>query len=350
MAVLRQLADPAAYRPCLWDLKSDAVGRGYWVDLFRWHLDRLLVPLVTDVYGATPAAIDALRADYLAGFDDVARHPQRFDRLDVLFFTELRRDALNRHGFADPFRRVKERANAAALAVWPELRAEWDAAAPQRQKDLLTRGLMAGNLFDLGSRATVASEAAANAEFRGTRDRQPPRPWLRDDVDRWWARWDGSPPYRHAVFFADNAGGDIVLGCLPLVRWLLVRGTRMTLAANTGPALNDITAVELPPLLATCAAGDSILTDALGSGRLRVAATGSTTPLLDLANLNDDFVDGTADADLIHLHGMGRGIESNYHVAFRCDTLTTAVLKDEAVAAHVGGRLFDCVFRFAPAC
>jgi type II pantothenate kinase len=213
---------------------------------------------------------------------------------------------------------------------------------------MLARGLMAGNLFDLGSRATVASEAEANAEFLRTRDRQPPRPWFRDNVDRWWQRWDDRP-YRHAVCFVDNAGGDIVLGCLPLARWMLAHEVRVTLAANTGPALNDITATELTPLLARCAATDPCLTAALRDGRLMVAATGSTTPLLDLTDLNADFVALTADADLIHLHGMGRGIESNFHVPFTCDTLTTAVLKDEAVATHLGGGVFDCVFRFEPA-
>ncbi len=348
MAILRQLADPAGYRPCAWDLKADAAARTYWVELFRWHLDRVLMPLVTEVYSPTPAQVDAMRADYLARFDEVERQPERFERLDVLRFTELRRDVLARHRFDDPFRGVKERANAAALAVWPQLRAEFDAAPPRRQQDLLTRGLMAGNLFDLGSRATVASEAEANAEFLRTRDRQPPRPWFRDDVDRWWRRWDDRP-YRRAVCFVDNAGGDIVLGCLPLARWMLARGARVTLAANAGPALNDITAAELTPLLARCAEPDPRLASALRDGRLRVAATGSTTPLLDLTDLNGDFVELAADADLIHLHGMGRGIESNFHVPFTCDTLTTAVLKDEAVAAHVGGRVFDCVFRFEPA-
>lgn len=348
MAILRQLADPSGYRPCAWDLKADPAARAYWAELFRWHLDQVLLPLVAEVYSPASAQVGVLRSDYLARFDQVEQQPERFERLDVLRFTELRRDVLARHGFGDPFCHVKQRANAAALAVWLRLRAELDAAPPQRQRDLLARGLMAGNLFDLGSRATVASEAEANAEFLHTRDRQPPRPWFRDDVDRWWQRWDDRP-YRHAVCFVDNAGGDIVLGCLPLARWMLAHGARVTLAANTGPALNDITAAELTPLLARCAEPDPFLASAWRDGRLRVAATGGTTPLLDLTDLNGDFVALTADADLIHLHGMGRGIESNFHVPFTCDTLTTAVLKDDAVAAHLGGRVFDCVFRFEPA-
>jgi hypothetical protein len=52
------------------------------------------------------------------------------------------------------------------------------------------------------------------------------------------------------------------------------------------------------------------------------------------------------DADLIVLLGMARAIESNYGAHFRVDALWSAVLKDQAMARHMGGDLFDCVFRF----
>jgi type II pantothenate kinase len=71
--------------------------------------------------------------------------------------------------------------------------------------------------------------------------------------------------------------------------------------------------------------------------------------LIDLTRLSADFVAATRDADLLMLHGMGRAIESNFHVRFGCDTLWSAVIKDEAVARRAGGKLFDCVFRFEAA-
>jgi len=37
------------------------------------------------------------------------------------------------------------------------------------------------------------------------------------------------------------------------------------------------------------------------------------------------------------------------HARFTCDVLHTAVLKDAAVAVRIGGRVFDCVFRYTPA-
>lgn len=348
MAVLPQLHDPHKYRPCTWDLKSDAAGRAYWLDLFHWHLDAVLVPLIQDVYAPPSAALAALRKDYAATYNQVAQDPSAFDRIDVLLFTSLRHQVLTRHGFDDPFQHVKTRANEAALDLLPAIVSEIDTTAGDAQCDLLIRGLMAGNIFDLGSRATIQRHADGQTAFRETRQTQRPRPWWMDDVDAWHARWQ-QRPYCHAVFFVDNAGGDILLGNLPLVRWMLTHDTRVTLAANSAPALNDILASELPDLLARATEHDELLRATYASDQLRILATGSDTPLIDLTLLDESFVAAVADADLIMLHGMGRAIESNFHAAFTCDTTWSAVLKDEAVARHIGAELFDCVFRFHPA-
>lgn len=263
--------------------------------------------------------------------------------------TELRAEVQVRHGFDDPFRGFKRRENDAALELLPGVLAELDAAAPDQQREMLVFGLMAGNIVDLGSRATVTRFREGNTAFRQTRAAQPPRPWHRDDVAAWWERWNTGPGYRHVVVFVDNAGGDLVLGCLPLAHWMLEAGACVTLAANTGPALNDITAAELEPLLERCARLDAPLAAATREGRLRPVATGSRAPLLDLTRLSAECVAATRGADLVMLHGMGRAVESNFRVRFHCGALWTAVLKDEAVAARIGGRLFDCVFRFKSA-
>merc|ERR1719232_1552291 len=55
--------------------------------------------------------------------------------------------------------------------------------------------------------------------------------------------------YQRAIIFVDNSGADIVLGMIPLARELLQRGTEVVLAANSLPALNDITASELRSLM-----------------------------------------------------------------------------------------------------
>ena len=353
MAHLRQLAEPDSYQPCDWDLKADAAGRQYWVDAFRWHLDAVVLPLVKEQYpDAPPERLATFRTEYRRKFEEIAEDPERYERLDMLYFTELRWTVQGPLGFDDPFRKVKQRENESALALYPGVLAELDAAGRVGCRTLLAQGLMAGNIFDLGSKAAIERYQDGQAAFRAARAALPSQPWFIDDTAAWWARWDASPEsvpaYQHVVFFVDNAGGDILLGCLPMVRWLLQAGARVTLAANTLPALNDVTAAELLPLVERCAEMDAVMKDALASGALRVMATGSRAPLLHLGRLTDEFVAATADADLIILHGMGRSIESNFHVPFVCDVLRVSALKDERVAERIGARLFDCVFRWVP--
>ena len=47
------------------------------------------------------------------------------------------------------------------------------------------------------------------------------------------------------MILLDNSGADAVLGMIPLARELARRGAHVVLAANSLPALNDITDLEL---------------------------------------------------------------------------------------------------------
>ena len=88
---------------------------------------------------------------------------------------------------------------------------------------------------------------------------------------------------------------------------------------------------------------------ALVSGEMfEVVSTGNDLPLIDLSNVTDELNLAAADADLVILEGMGRAIESNLDAKFTVDTLHLALLKDEAVAARVGGQLYDCVCKYTP--
>jgi type II pantothenate kinase len=343
------LAERSAYRACDWDLQRDAAGRAYWLAHFREHLELLVAQINEQYPDATPQQIELFRADYLATMRSLDATPGQYSRIDVLLIDELRHDLLTRYGFEDPFRGIKLRENAAALETLPRVLAELDAASPEVSLELLATGLLAGNLFDLGAPATTALYRNRGLDFWQMRAALPPRPWFIDDWDRWQRHWLEGKPYRHVLLFADNAGPDICLGCLPLARRMLQAGARVTLAANTAPALNDVTASELTDLLARAGPMDKTLARALADHRLAIVASGARAPLIDLAQLSTDCVERTADADLILLHGMGRAVESNLHAQFSCDALWVAVLKDEAIAARLGGRLFDCILRFQPA-
>lgn len=88
-------------------------------------------------------------------------------------------------------------------------------------------------------------------------------------------------PHKCALFFVDNSGVDIILGVMPFVRELLLRGTevrlqpaegflllgasaalspsQVVLASNSGPALNDVTNGELQILTERIAAMDPVI-------------------------------------------------------------------------------------------
>jgi type II pantothenate kinase len=49
------------------------------------------------------------------------------------------------------------------------------------------------------------------------------------------------PCFTKAVVFVDNSGADILMGIVPFIRYLLGKGTRVILAANSTPCVNDVT-------------------------------------------------------------------------------------------------------------
>jgi hypothetical protein len=66
-------------------------------------------------------------------------------------------------------------------------------------------------------------------------------------------------PFPQAVILLDNSGADAVLGIIPLARELARRGATVVLAANSLPALNDITDVELKQVMELAAQVDPVL-------------------------------------------------------------------------------------------
>jgi type II pantothenate kinase len=343
---LRQLADAARYRACDWDLKRNADARRAYLAHFRRHLERLTALIAEQEPQPSRAGLEAFRREHLRELAALENEPQRGARLDILTMDETLADLLERYGFDDPYRTIKARETAAALETLPRRLAELDAHPPELQLERLACGLLAGNLFDLGAPASVSRFGGRWGDFRQMLASVPPRPWFIDGLDAWRSRLLDGPTYGHLAFFVDNAGPDICLGCLPLARWMVRTGTRVTLVANSGPALNDVTAPELNTLLERVATLDPPLAEARAGGRLAVCGSGSRTALIDLTRLDAACVAALGDADLILLHGMGRSLESNYRAKFHCDTLRVAVVKQQAVAELVGARLFDCVFRY----
>ena len=344
-SVLAQLAQPQQYRACASDLLIDAHARSSWLALFRTQGSALLRTAEAAGYDAAQCR-SALAALHRA-LDAIEEDPARHGRLDILLLDELRDGILRGNGIDDAYRDVKARENASALAALPAraalLAVESDDAA---RLAILLRGVLEGNLFDMGALLTAGHYEAghdlgAHVASAAPAPRVPTRPWRYDDVAALAAHLAHAPP-EHVVIFADNSGADAVLGVLPLAHELLQAGARVTLAANERPSLNDVTAAELAALRDP--AVESL--PELSSPRLTVRSTGSGAPLIDLTALDPAFVEATADADMLVLIGMGRALESNWHIPFLVPALRIAMVKDPEVARTVDADVLDAVCRF----
>jgi uncharacterized protein with ATP-grasp and redox domains len=348
MSPFVKLADPGSYLACDCDFAVDESSRNYWVSFFKRHLDVILKLGVEAAIGRdeSPEQVaersQRCREELDHQFDRFASDPRGFGRVTIMKLDQWRDGILRRNGFLDAFIDLKARENAKMLPVLPAVCAEIDLLSGEQQILTLIQGVFAGNIFDMGAGATARQFLAHSPDFFNTRSSLPDRPWLVDDYDALQHRLITGPLHRKLVFFIDNAGSDFLLGALPLIRWFAERGTEVVIAANERPTLNDLTVQELralwPRILFTI--------PSLARLPITIVSTGTAEPSIDLLHVSEALNQVSAEADLVILEGMGRGVESNFDAQFNCDALNIAMLKDEWVAARVGGILFDVVCRF----
>jgi uncharacterized protein with ATP-grasp and redox domains len=338
-----KLADPSTYTACNWDLCEDDAAREHWVGFFKRHLETIL-KLGMECSNAAPQATEraaACRREYLACFDRFAQRPSDYRNVTILTLDAWRDGLLRKYGFEDSFLDLKNRENAAALPLLPSVCRQLDAMSGGQQLRAVIEGVFAGNIFDMGAEATAKQMLGDGMDFFATRKKLPPRAWLIDDYDALAARMHETR-YRKVVFFIDNAGSDFVLGATPMMRYLARRGAEVIMAANERPTLNDMTIYDVrawwPRMIE--------VEPSLASLPIRPLSTGTGEPLIDLSAVSAELNDAARDADLIVVEGMGRGVESNLDAKFSCDALNLAMIKDEAVARRVDGKVYDVVCRF----
>ena len=346
------LSDPDSYVADQVDLVADKKGRKYWLDHFERHFaDTLGHALVH--YGRTARKeIEAARAEFAGLLARLREDPKSLGdgRLNVLSLCRMRDGTLRRHRLNDPFMYIKQRENAAAAEIYEEVVARLDELEGRDKWLALVTNVFAGNIFDLGSPATMHL-AEKPTDFAATLAGIKPRPWFIDDFDSLAESLPDFPPtnWVKAVVFVDNAGSDFALGIMPFVRELALCGTRIVLAANELPCLNDMTADETVKVVETLAARDEDLAALIRADMFEVVSSGSEECLIDLHEVTDELNEVAGDADLLVLEGMGRGVETNFDTSFTVDTLKIAILKDPQVASRIGGEVFDCICRYEPA-
>ncbi len=345
------LSEPDKYLAHDWDLLQDQPGREHWLELFAKHFTETLKHARMQYGRGATKPIAAAGEQFAATIEKLRQNPASLPsgKLSIIELCRLRETILRANKLNDPFGYIKMRENASASKLYPQVVRKLHVMENKAKWVHLVECVFAGNVFDLGATATMHL-AEKPGDFLQAIEQTKPRPWLIDDYDRLEQELLPVPPtkWAKAVVFVDNAGSDFILGVMPLVRELALGGTKVVLAANELPSLNDITADEAAMQVERLAALDEDLAALVSGEMFEVVSTGNDLPLIDLSNVTDELNLAAADADLVILEGMGRAIESNLDAKFTVDTLHLALLKDEAVAARVGGQLYDCVCKYTP--
>ncbi|XP_021753256.1 uncharacterized protein At2g17340-like [Chenopodium quinoa] len=120
---------------------------------------------------------------------------------------------------------------------------------------------------------------------------------------------------------------------------------QVILAANELPSINDVTYTELFDILSQLKDENGQLMG-VDTSKLLIANSGNDLPVIDLRSVSQEFAYVATDADLVILEGMGRGIETNLYAQFKCDSIKIGMVKHPEVAQFLGGRLYDCVFKY----
>ncbi|KAL9231782.1 hypothetical protein vseg_006958 [Gypsophila vaccaria] len=267
---------------------------------------------------------------------------------DCILLCRLREVLLRELGFRDIFKKVKDEENTKAISLFENVVKLNDAIEdPEKRLENLVRGVFAGNIFDLGSAQLAEVFSKDGMSFLATCQNLVPRPWVIDDFDTFKLKWT-KKSWRKAVIFVDNSGADIILGILPFARELLKRGTQVILAANDLPSINDITYTELFEIISKLKDENGQLMG-VDTANLFIANSGNDLPVIDLSNVSQELAYLASDADLVIMEGMGRGIETNLYAEFNCDSIKIGMVKHPEVAEFLGGRLYDCVFKYTEA-
>ncbi|KAI9174533.1 hypothetical protein LWI28_018667 [Acer negundo] len=370
LEVFPLLSDPKTYEPNTIDL-ADHNELEYWFTVLSGHLPDLVDKAVASEGGTDDAKRrgDAFARAFSAHLSRLIEDPAAYGKFGLANLLELREECLREFQFHDAYRSIKQRENEASLAVLADLFAELDSMSEETRLLSLIEGVLAANIFDWGSRACVDlyHKGTIIEIYRMSRNKMQ-RPWHVDDFDLFKERMLGSgdkkpQPHKRALLFVDNSGADIVLGMLPLARELLRRGTEVVLVANSLPALNDVTAMEVPVIVAEAAKHCDILRRAAEAGSLLVDAminpsdsskensssvplmvveNGCGSPCIDLRQVSSELAAAAKDADLIILEGMGRALHTNFNARFKCDALKLAMVKNQRLAEKlIEGNIYD---------
>jgi type II pantothenate kinase len=344
--------------PGLWDLARDTGVVPHWTAIFRANARFLLEIVAADgdrgAWARAERAVEifeGLLRDLDAG---VATPSVR----TVHAATLVREHLLRGHDLPDAYRGIKAREAGRVLLEAPAaLERAWELGGWDDSREALIEvlsDLLAGNLFDLGSRWTQEAFRAGELDIAGARRA------YRGRVAECLSQWDPAvlerlqprprpleaPAEGRVLLFADNAGVDFLLGILPAaVFW--ARRWEVVVVVNSLPASSDIAIQEARAHWSLLGAlPGSPLARAQAAGRLSLIESGTGSPGIDLRFVGAALNGVSPGARWVMLEGQGRAIETNWATRFVCPVLRAAVVKDPCVAERIGVRVGEPELRW----
>ncbi|CAG2057763.1 unnamed protein product, partial [Timema podura] len=344
------LAHPALYIPDTVDLTQDTEAREYWLQCFEEAAGKYESRAVSSQPMSDTAKDRArkFKEKYVSRLQYLKRQPFAYGSLSVRSMLDTIEHYMREFDFPDPYLEQKQQENEKALRLLSK-RLQWlDGLEWSPRQEALVTSVLAGNMFDWGAQEVAQLMENTDFGFYEARAKIQARPWLVDYLSQWMERLKG-PPHKCAAIFVDNSGIDLVLGILPFARELLQRGTEVILCANSAPALNDVTHVELVGVLKQVAEICGVIRRGLEEGRLVTMETGQGGPCLDLSRLDQSLAAALQEkVDLVVIEGMGRAVHTNLHAVFTCECLKMAVIKNRWLANRLGGDMFSVICKYEP--
>jgi pantothenate kinase len=281
------LSQLKSYQSNTLDIRNDPEEMAYWIGILQSQIPTVMEKAASSQGNTTEAWNRAALfgeslASRLSKYRDEAQ--SAVDRVELSDLFEVREECLREAGFHDVYKLNKDRENAAAIGALHELLEDLDRLEPSDRFLCLIQGALAANIFDWGSKACVDLYHTATIldMYRDARARLTKRPWRVDELEKLLSKCaEGSKwkiPYRRTIIFVDNAGADIVLGIIPLARELLRGGGEVVLAANSLPAINDITYEELENVIDSASQVCPIIEAARNAGRRSKVENGGRVP------------------------------------------------------------------------
>ncbi|XP_041973987.1 4'-phosphopantetheine phosphatase [Aricia agestis] len=338
------LYEPDKYSPDTLDLVVDEEAREYWLNTCEKLVDKYVNFALTKKEDPTvEIRVLKFKTCYIEALKELRINPLAQGQLTIRLLLDINETCLRSQGFFDLWKEQKKYENEAALSALAARIAEIDALPDERQKwTEICKGVVAGNMFDWGAQAVTS---ILDCGLYVALEKIQKRPWLFDGLEKWIQKLENTVHHCAAVF-VDNSGVDIVLGILPFVRALLLRGTSVILCANEWPALNDVTFVELEETLQHASLICPVIAASLAAGNLVVRSNGQRGPCLDLRTISVGLSTEMKKrgVDLIVLEGMGRALHTNFNARLSVDALKLAVVKNAWLAQRLGGPLFSVIF------